>query len=161
MTNLTLLGGRILLAASFAPGAVERLANVSGFAAALAAKGVPYAPVLAAFCAVAGSFGPLALVLGVAPRLTAAALVAHTLLVAGTLLPGPLRPVDRSLFAAQLAVIGGLLYYAAAGPGPWSLSAWWRREAPAKGRAPAPKARKPASPRAPRPKAAPREPAEA
>lgn len=159
MTDGALLAGRLLLAASFLPSTVARLSNISGFAVTLAANGVRYPTVVAAVVALAELFGPIALVLGLAPRLTAFVLAAASLATTGALhrfweFNGPARAVEQTLFMVEFGVVAALLFYAVSGPGGLSWQAWWRGAFAGS----APKAKKkPASrPRQSRPKPAPR-----
>lgn len=59
--NGVLLLNRLLLAACFLPAAFGRAMNVSGFAATLTMKGMPYGDVVATIVVTAEIFGPLAL----------------------------------------------------------------------------------------------------
>src|SRR3954463_7192521 len=70
-----LLLGRIALAACVAPTGITHAMNISGFAALLSKQGLPFAHGLATAGVLIEVFGPLALVLGLAPRLSAALLV--------------------------------------------------------------------------------------
>ncbi len=164
MTNGILLVGRVLLATYFLPQAVARLSNISGFAVSLSAKGLPYGEVIAAAVTLAEIVGPLALIVGVAPRLSACALIAATTTTMGTQhrfwdLAGAARPAEQTLFLAQFGIIAGLLLYLVTGPGAWSWQAWW--QADAKKPKPAAKNKKPPRPRAARPHSAPSRPSPA
>jgi putative oxidoreductase len=164
MTNGILLSGRVLLAAAFLPQAVARLSNISGFAVSLSAKGVPYDEVIAAAVTLVETVGPLALIVGVAPRLSACALITATVITMGTLhrfwdLAGAARQAEQTLFLAQFGIIAGLLLYLVTGPGAWSWQAWWRAD-PKKPK-PAARNRKPSRPRAARPRPAPSRPSAA
>jgi putative oxidoreductase len=155
--KMILLMGRLLLAACFLPTAVGRMANISGFAVSLSLKGLPYADALAAIVVLAETFGPLALILGLAPRTSACALIAATVITTGTMhrfwdFVGAARLAEQGIFVANLGVLAGLLFYLATGPGAWSWQAWWR----AAGEKPKQAARKkPSRPRSPRPRPAP------
>ncbi len=120
-----LLLGRIFVAALFLPSGFGKLMAFSAFASSLAAQGVPY-PLVAAGVMVAAEFvGALALILGLWPRWTALALIALTAATLwattgssiGDLVMRPGRYVE---FYERLAVLGGLLFYFAGGPGGWS-----------------------------------------
>lgn len=151
-----LLVSRLLLAASFLPDALGRLTNISGFAATLTMKGVPYGDMVAAVIAVAEIVAPLALILGLAPRMAASALIATTVVTTAALhrfwsYGGLTRSVEQELFTAQLGIAAALLLLIVTGPGAWSWQAWWngfttRRKAPKRKRstrAPAPRSRAP------------------
>jgi uncharacterized membrane protein YphA (DoxX/SURF4 family) len=127
--NTALLVGRVLLAGCFAPVAFSHAANISGLAASLGQKGMPYADAVTALIVLTEIFCPLALLLGVAPRLAPAALFASTLLVNGALhrfweFGGAARHVEQTIFTAQLGVLAALLFACVAGPAGWSLHAW-------------------------------------
>ncbi len=157
--NGILLVGRLLLAGCFLPGAVGRLSNISGFAASLTLKGIPYADVAATLILLAEVFGPLALIFGLAPRLSAAALIAALAVTTATLhrfwdYGGLTRQAEQAVFLSHLGVLAGLLFYCLTGPGAWSWQAWWRdfgaQAKPAKS-----KKRQPSRPRNPKPRPAP------
>ncbi|MBB4039430.1 putative membrane protein YphA (DoxX/SURF4 family) [Microvirga flocculans] len=157
--NGILLLNRLLLAGCFLPAALGRVTNISGFAAALTLKGVPYGDVVATLIVVAEVFGPLALILGLAPRLSASALIVALVVATGTLhrfweYGGLTRQAEQAVFLSHLGVLAGLLFYALMGPGAWSWQAWWRglngQAKPAKGRK-----RQPSRPRTPKPRPAP------
>jgi putative oxidoreductase len=123
--DVALLFGRLLVAALFLPSVFKRSLAISSFAASLGAKGLPYPGVIAAILVTAEVFGTLALIIGAWPRLTAIALVLCTIVtlwishrhsVLGTIM----RPSRNVEFYRTLAVIGGLLFYSASGPGAWS-----------------------------------------
>jgi uncharacterized membrane protein YphA (DoxX/SURF4 family) len=147
-----LLAGRLILAASLVPVAIARATNVSGFGLQLWMKGMPYPTAVASGVVVAELIGPIALVLGLAPRLTASALIGTTVITTGILhrfwdLAGVARQAEQALFLAHAGLIAGLLFYAIAGPGGWSLTALWRRDAakPRTGAKPRPRAKPAAS----------------
>jgi putative oxidoreductase len=157
--NGILLLNRLLLAGCFLPTALGRVTNISGFAATLTMKGVPYGDVVATLIVLAEVFGPMALIFGLAPRLSASALMAALVVTTGTLnrfweYGGLTRQTEQALFLSHLGVLAGLCFYALTGPGAWSWQAWWRgfgrQTKPAKS-----KKRQPARPRTPKPRPAP------
>jgi putative oxidoreductase len=155
-TNATLLAGRVLLAACFLPSVISRASNLSGFAASLASKGLPYTDLLAAAVMIVEIFGPVALILGLAPRLAGLSLIAATLLTTGILhrfweMSGTIRMVEQAVFIANVGAVAGLLLYLVSGPGQWSWQSWWRRE----GAKPQKARKKSSKPRAPRAKPVP------
>jgi putative oxidoreductase len=134
VTNGVLLAGRLILAVSFLPEAVARAVNVSGFGLQLWMKGMPYPTAAASGVVVAELIGPVALVLGLAPRFTASILIATTVVTTGILhrfwdMAGVARQAEQALFLAHVGLVAGLLFYAVAGPGAWSWQALWRRNA--------------------------------
>lgn len=140
LENGCLALGRVMLAACFIPSGLAKLSNIPGFALSWAGAGLPYANVLATACVVANVFGPLALVAGFAPRLTASALIAVTGVTAVLLhrfweAAGAVRVAEQAAFLNHLGIIAGLLLYLVSGPGAWSWQGFWRsrrEEAPTK-----------------------------
>lgn len=127
--NGTLLAARLLLAAALLPTGIARALNVSGFALTLAGGGVPFPNAVATGAVVVQVFGPLALILGVLPRLTGLALAAFATLTAFVLHAfwhyiGPAAIAERTLLLADLGLAGGFLMYALTGPGAWSWQGW-------------------------------------
>jgi putative oxidoreductase len=126
--DVVLLIARLAVAALFLPSGIAKLAGLSGFAAVLASKGVPFPELLALVGALAEVAGPVALLLGTAPRLTAVVLVAFT--IVATLIshgfwdaPEAARKAQEIQFFKNLAIIGGLLFYFVSGPGAFRVSA--------------------------------------
>jgi uncharacterized membrane protein YphA (DoxX/SURF4 family) len=163
VTSWVLLFARLTIAACILPAAIAHVSNISGLALAYWMKGMPVPNAVATACVMAEVFGSLALVLGVAPRLTAAVIVGSLVVTTGTLhrfwdVVGAARGAEQAIFFANLAIVAGLGYYAVTGPGEWSWRAFWARlrmpteDVP---HTPVPKqAKKPARPRAPRAKRA-------
>ncbi|KQP41936.1 MULTISPECIES: DoxX family protein [unclassified Methylobacterium] len=136
-----LLASRLLLAAALLPTGIARALNVSGFALALAGAGMPSPNAVATAAVVVQVFGPLALILGVLPRITGFALAGFAVAMAVLLhgfwaYSGAAAMTERTLFLADLGLAGGFLIYAMAGPGACSWQGWRRstREAPAPAR---------------------------
>jgi putative oxidoreductase len=129
-TNGILLLNRLLLAGCFLPPALGRLTNISGFAAALTMKGIPYGDVVATAIVIIEIVAPLALILGLAPRVSAAALIPALVITTGALhrfwdYGGLTRAGEQALFLANLGVLSGLLFYMLVGPGAYSWQGWW------------------------------------
>jgi putative oxidoreductase len=119
------LAARLLLAAALLPTGIARALNVSGFALTLAGAGVPAPNAVATAMVVVQVFGPLALILGVLPRLTGLALALFAAGMALVLHPfwqfgGAAAIAERTLLLADLGLAGGFLLYALQGPGAWS-----------------------------------------
>ena len=145
----TLLAARLLLAAALLPTGIARALNVSGFALTLAGSGMPFPNGVATAAVVVQVFGPLALILGVLPRLTGLALAVFAAVTAFVLHPfwhfvGPAAVAERTLMLADLGLAGGFLIYALAGPGAWSWQGW-RAGTPATAPSARPAAAKPAA----------------
>ena len=120
-----LLLGRLFVAALFLPSGLNKLVIFSSFAASLSAKGVPYPVLVAAVIVAAEVLGPLALIIGLWPRWTAVLLIGFTAVTlwlthrhAGVGVE--FRPRQSVEILESLAIIGGLLFYFASGPGSWS-----------------------------------------
>ena len=120
-----LLLGRLFVAALFLPSGFYKLLTFSTFATSLGAKDVPYPTVVAGLLVAAEFLGPLALIIGLWPRATALVLIVFT----GTMIWMTqrtmgvglvLRPRQNVEFYESLAIMGGLLFYLASGPGAWS-----------------------------------------
>ncbi|MGU3539327.1 DoxX family membrane protein [Methylobacterium sp. A54F] len=163
------LASRLLLAAALLPTGIARALNVSGFALTLAGAGVPAPNAVATAAVVVQVFGPLAVILGVMPRITGIALAAFAAVMAGLLHPfwqfGAAAALsERTLFLADLGLAGGYLIHALAGPGAWSWQGWRRalpgaaQDAPRGSKSPA---KAPAKAAAPRKRSAPGRPARA
>ncbi|WP_046862639.1 DoxX family protein [Microvirga massiliensis] len=124
--DAALLLGRLAIAALFLPAGISKLSNLGGFAASLAGKGLPYPDLLALLGAGAEVIGPVALILGVAPRLTAVLLAGFT--VVATLIshsfwtyPEAQQAAQQTQFFKNAAITGGLLFYYVSGAGSLSL----------------------------------------
>ena len=123
--DVALLLGRLFVAALFLPPGVNKLLSFPTYAAWLGAHGLPYPTPIAAAMVVAQVLGSLALILGAWPRWTALVLVAFTAVTIWTahrasLLATLLHPRENGEFFRTLAIMGGLLFYFASGPGAWS-----------------------------------------
>lgn len=158
--NGVLLLSRLLLAACFLPAAFGRATNISGFAATLTMKGMPYGDVVATVVVMAEVFGPLALFLGLAPRLSASVLIAALVVTTGTLhrfwdYGGLTRQAEQAVFLSHLGVLAGLLFYTLTGPGAWSWQALWKGAGSPSRPAAKAKKRQPSRPRTPKPRPAP------
>ena len=120
-----LLLGRLFVAALFLPSGFNKLMTFSAFSASLATKGMPYSTVIAGLLVAAEFLGPLALIIGLWPRWTALVLIGFTAatvwMTNGQSVTGLVfRPRQNVDFFQSLAIIGGLLFYFASGPGGWS-----------------------------------------
>ncbi len=134
---------RLLLAAALLPTGVARALNVSGFAVTLAATGLPSPNAVATAAVIVQVFGPVALLLGVLPRLSGLALAVFVGAMAVLLHPfwqfaGPSAVAERTLMLADFGLAGGFLIYAMTGPGRWSWQGWRQGAHAASSRAKAP-----------------------
>ncbi|MBN8914273.1 MAG: DoxX family protein [Rhizobiales bacterium] len=126
LDDLALLVGRLCIAALFLPAGIGKLGNLAGFAGSLAAKGVPAPMVFGGLAAATEVIGGLLLIAGLWPRFTAIWLAGFT--VVATLLshlfwtfPEAAQAGQQIHFFKNVAIIGGFLFYFAAGPGAFSL----------------------------------------
>ena len=123
--DAALLFGRLLIAALLLPSGVEKLLGFSKFAASLSAKGLPYAKVLAGIDVGIEVLGPIALIIGLWPRWVALVLLAVTLVTTWTTYRLPVfgaafQQLGQVQLMMSLAIIAGLAFYFASGPGAWS-----------------------------------------
>jgi len=125
--DVALLVARLAIAALFLPAGIGKLFGLSGFAAMLAGNGLPFPGLLAVLAVAAEILGPIALILGVAPRLTAGLLGAFTLVAtlighAFWTFPAEAQAAQQMQLFKNVAIIGGLLFYSVSGAGAISLS---------------------------------------
>ena len=121
-----LLVGRILLSVMFVTAGYGKIAKFAGTAAAVASKGLPLPEVAAALTILVELGGGIVLILGLKTRWAALALAVFT--AAATYFfhafwtaPAAEMHLQSLMFQKNLAVVGGLLVLAAAGPGRFSL----------------------------------------
>lgn len=120
--DVSLLLGRLFLAALFLPAGVEKALTFEAFSGAMAAKGLPF-PEAATALTIAVEFATgVALLVGVWPRMTAWLLILFTATATWVshrywLFDGPARDMHFGQFYKNLAIVGGLLFYAVAGTG--------------------------------------------
>ncbi|WP_232630011.1 DoxX family protein [Methylobacterium sp. Leaf118] len=125
--NGVLLAARLFMAAALLPTGIARALNVSGFALTLAGAGCPAPNAVATAAVIVQVFGPLALIVGVMPRVTGLAMAGFVAAMAALLHPfwqfvGASAATERTFFLADLGLAGAFLMYAMTGPGAWS----WR-----------------------------------
>lgn len=121
-----LLVGRVLMAALFLISGIPKAVGYPGFAKYLAGHGLPYPEVLAIVGIAIEVLVPIALILGVFPRLSAVLLIAFVLAATGIAhrfweFPEAQQLAQRNNFLKNVAVIGGLLFYYASGPGAFAM----------------------------------------
>lgn len=124
-----LLIARLAVAALFLPAGLGKLSNLDGFTAMLAGKGIPYPDLVAVLGVAAEILGPMALILGVAPRATAILMIGFTLVASlishsfWTIADAAQAAQQQTQFFKNLAIMGGLLFYFVSGAGSFSLPA--------------------------------------
>lgn len=123
--------GRALIALLFVPAGFSKVMAPSATAGFMASGGLPDWPVLAVLVGLFEIAAGIALALGLGTRWAALMLAAFTL-VASLLfhaywaMPQEQQMVQQLLFFKNLAAIGGLLFIASNGAGPWSVDAMLR-----------------------------------
>lgn len=128
MQNPLALIGRILLAILFVPAGFGKIAGFAGTVGYATAMGMPLPQVGVAVALVVELFGGLALLLGYRTRIVALALAVFTLVAsyffhAYWAVPAEQQMMQQLLFFKNIAIIGGLLAFAAFGAGAFSLDA--------------------------------------
>ena len=130
VNDAALLVGRLLLAVLFLPSGISKAMGFTAFSASLAAKGLPYADAWAGAAIAIEVLGPVALILGVAPRWTALALIAFLIMATGTthryweFADAVARRAQEINFYKNAGILAGLLFYFASGAGTWSVAGW-------------------------------------
>jgi putative oxidoreductase len=125
--NATALVGRVLLALMFLVAGIGKIgAGFAGTVGYISSVGLPLAQLAAVGAIIVEIVGSLALIVGWKTRWAALALAIFT--VAAALLfhnywamPANQQMMQQIIFMKNLAVAGGLLMLAIAGPGAWSV----------------------------------------
>lgn len=124
--NASALLGRVLIALLFVPAGWGKLIGFSGVIGYISSKGVPL-PQVAAAIAVAAELGlGLMVLLGIKARWAALGLAVFTLVITPVFhnywaVPDAQRMAQYLNFYKNLAIVGGLLGFAAFGAGAWSF----------------------------------------
>jgi putative oxidoreductase len=119
--DLPLLLGRVLLGALFVMAGLGKLGDVSGFAGYMASGGVP--AFLAWPVVLFEILGGLAIIAGVLTRPVALALAAFCVISAGLYHFVPADQMQMTQFLKNLAIAGGFVALAIAGPGRYAVDA--------------------------------------
>jgi putative oxidoreductase len=129
VNDAALLLGRLLMAALFlVAGAPKVLQGYGGgFAQYLGSLGVPYPEIVGVIAVAIEVLVPVALILGLWPRISALLLIAFVVVATGLAhrfweFPEAQQQMQMSSFLKNIAIIGGLLFYYVSGPGAWSLA---------------------------------------
>ena len=122
------LAGRLLMAWMFVPAAWGKIAGFSGTVAYAASAGLPLPQVAVAVGLVIELVGGLALLAGLGTRWAALALAVFTAVATFFFhnywaMPAEQQMVQQLMFGKNLAIVGGLLAFAAFGAGRFSLDA--------------------------------------
>jgi putative oxidoreductase len=128
--NAFWLVGRVLIGGIFVQSGLEKLMDLGGFAGMLSSAGVPAASVMAPIGAAVEFFGGLAIVLGLATRYAALAMIGFV--IVATLIshrfwavPEAQQQAQMVQFAKNVAIVGGFLFVFVTGGGRFSLDRWW------------------------------------
>lgn len=128
INNTLALVGRVLIAWLFIPAGFSKIAGFSGSVGYAAAMGMPLPEVGVAVGLLIELVGGIFLLIGFMTR-PAAALLAFFTLVATFIfhaywsVPADQAMMQQLLFSKNMAVVGGLLAFAAFGAGGWSVDA--------------------------------------
>ncbi|MBL0943465.1 MAG: DoxX family protein [Hydrogenophaga sp.] len=128
LQNPLSLIGRILLAILFVPAGFSKIGGFAGTVGYATAMGLPAPTVGVAAALVIELFGGLALLIGYRTRVAAIALAVFTLVAsfffhAYWAVPAEQQMVQQLMFFKNIAIVGGLLAFAAFGAGGFSLDA--------------------------------------
>jgi len=128
LQNPLALIGRILLAILFVPAGFSKIGGFAGTVGYATAMGLPAPTVGVAAALVIELFGGLALLIGWRTRIAALALAVFTLVAsvyfhAFWAVPAEQQMVQQLMFFKNIAVVGGLLAFAAFGAGGFSVDA--------------------------------------
>ncbi|MBO0763225.1 MAG: DoxX family protein [Hyphomicrobiaceae bacterium] len=127
VNDTALLLGRLLMASLFLPSGINKAMGFGGFAQRLAEQGLPYEQAVAAVGIALEILLPIALIVGIFPRITALLLIVFVIAATGIghrfwEFAEPARRGQEINFYKNVALIGGLLFYYVSGPGAWSIA---------------------------------------
>jgi putative oxidoreductase len=126
--GIPLLIARILIAVMFVGAGFEKLTDIAGTAGYIASVGLPAPKLLAVSAGLLETVGGVLLIVGWQARWAALALAGFTLIASFFFHNFWAQPADQQMmqqlmFMKNLAIIGGLLFVYAFGPGTLSLDA--------------------------------------
>jgi putative oxidoreductase len=126
LQNPLALAGRVLLSLMFVLAGIGKIGGFAGTAGYIASKGLPASELLTGLVILLEIGAGVALALGFLSRWAALALAAFTLIAslifhAYWSLPADQQMAQQLMFMKNIAIIGGLLFVAAFGPGAWSV----------------------------------------
>lgn len=126
--NLSVLVGRLLLAALFLPAGVGKIAGFAGTVGYITSKGLPMPEIAAVVAILVEVLGGLALIAGFKTRYAALALAVFTAVATFFFhnfwaVPEAQKMTQQLMFFKNVAVVGGLLVLAAWGAGAFSVDA--------------------------------------
>jgi putative oxidoreductase len=126
--------GRVLLALIFVLSGISKLGAIAATSAHMASAGIPYSNDLVWGAVALELGGGTLLIVGLLTRLVGLAFFFYTLTLAVIFhaywtMTGAAAHAQYSVFFEHIAIMGGMLYVAAFGAGPYSLdSLIWRRQ---------------------------------
>ena len=124
--DVATLVGRILLSWLFIPSGFSKIAGFAGVTGYIASKGIPLPEVCAAIAIVAELGLGLLLLVGLKARWAALGLAVFLAVITPLFhnfwaMPEAQQMMQKQAFWKNLAVLGGLLFVYAFGPGAWSI----------------------------------------
>jgi putative oxidoreductase len=126
--------GRVLLALIFVLSGISKLGAIAATSAHMASAGIPYSNDLVWGAVALELGGGTLLIVGLLTRLVGLAFFFYTLTLAVIFhaywtMTGAAAHAQYSVFFEHIAIMGGMLYVAAFGAGPYSLdSLIWRQQ---------------------------------
>jgi putative oxidoreductase len=122
-SNVTLLLGRLLLAAIFILAGVQKFGAIEGTAGYISSVGLPAGTALAWLAAIFETVAGIALLIGFQTRYTSWLLAAFCVFTGLVFHYQPADQMQMIMFMKNLAIAGGLLALSTAGAGSLSLDA--------------------------------------
>ncbi|HEX5957256.1 MAG TPA: DoxX family protein [Hyphomicrobiaceae bacterium] len=129
VNDAALLVGRLMMAALFLSAGIPKAIGFAsgGFAQGLGNMGVPFPEIVAPIAIAVEVLAPVALVLGIFPRISALLLIAFTIVATALahkfwVYPLEQQQAQMGQFFKNVAIIGGLLCYFVSGAGAWSFA---------------------------------------
>ena len=134
VNDTVLLVGRLLMASLFLTAGVPKALGFingdqvyGGFLRSVTNSGLPYPEVWALVGIAIEVLVPIALILGIFPRISALLMIAFVIAATAIahlfwLYPEAQYMAQRGQFLKNIAIVGGLLFYYVSGPGAWSLA---------------------------------------
>lgn len=128
LQNPLSLVGRLLLSVLFLPAGIGKITGFAGTVGYITSVGLPMPTLAAIIALIVEIVGGVALIAGFGTRIAALALALFTLVAsfffhAYWTVPADQQLVTQLLFFKNIAVVGGLLTFAAWGAGAWSVDA--------------------------------------
>ena len=118
--------GRILIALLFVPAGLHKFTAFAGTVGYIASQGVPLPEVAAVIAIVVEALGGIALIVGFQTRWVALGMAVFTFVISFIFhhfwdVPAEQVMMQQLNFFKNMAIVGGLLGFVAAGAGAWSI----------------------------------------